>query len=95
MRHDTFQNEAGHQDHNIGRDIFLCFTRVVTEYQVEECSEGIEEVNAEILLEVMECGTHSVNTWVMENVSLPPPPPPLLLTDRSLLPPPPPPPQEI
>ena len=42
MRHDTFQNEAGHQDHNIGRDIFLCFTRVVDRHQVEECSRHLE-----------------------------------------------------
>ena len=42
VRHDTFQNEAGHQDHNIGRDIFLCFTRVVDSHQVEECSRHLE-----------------------------------------------------
>ena len=42
VRHDTFQNEAGHQDHNIGRDIFLCFTRVVDRHQVEECSRHLE-----------------------------------------------------
>jgi len=61
---------------HLGHEVFLCFTREVTRYQVEECSEGIEDVTSELLLEVMECGTHSVNTWAMENVSLPPPPPP-------------------
>jgi len=74
LLNDLIQNPKANR--HLGHDIFLCFTRVVTQYQVEECSEGIEEVNAEMLLEVMECGTHSVNTWVMENVSLPPPPPP-------------------
>ena len=49
MRHDTFQNEAGHQDHNIGRDIFLCFTRVVDRHQVEECSRHLEVAQVRII----------------------------------------------
>ena len=63
---------------HLGHDVFLCFTRVVTQHQVEECSgsQGLNEVTTDQLLEVMECGTRSVDTWVMENVSLPPPPPP-------------------
>ena len=61
---------------HLGHQVFLCFTRVVTQHQVEECAQEIKEVSSEALLEVMGCGTHSVNTWVRDNVSPPPPPPP-------------------
>ena len=59
---------------HLGHQVFLCFTRVVTQHQVEECAQEIQEVSSEALLEVMGCGTHSVNTWVRDNVSPPPPP---------------------
>ena len=60
---------------HLGHQVFLCFTRVVTQHQVEECAQKVEEVTSEALLDVMGCGTHSVNTWVRDNVSPPPPPP--------------------
>merc|ERR1712183_337669 len=60
---------------HLGHKVFLCFTRVVTQHQVEECAQEVKEVTSEALLEVMGCGTHSVNTWVRDNVSPPPPPP--------------------
>ena len=61
---------------HLGHQVFLCFTRVVTQHQVEECAEQVQEATSEALLEVMGCGTHRVNTWVRDNVSPPPPPPP-------------------
>lgn len=61
---------------HLGHQVFLCFTRMVTQHQVEECAQEVKEVSSEALLKVMGCGTHSVHTWVRDNVSPPPPPPP-------------------
>jgi len=55
----------------MGKDIFLCYMRVVTKNLVEQCSNGMTETTPENLLTVMECGSYNVFDWIRKNVKPP------------------------
>merc|ERR1711944_359869 len=76
----TFQNET--HDGVIGRELFLCFTRVVDRHQVATCAQdvSIESLDAWTLLDVMVCNDDINDSWVIDHVNprdLPPPPQPV------------------
>ena len=65
----------GTDDRNIGREIFLCFTRVVDMAQIQSCVTEMEimeetEVTAGSLLDVMVCNERINDKWVVEHINI-------------------------
>lgn len=65
----------GTDDRNIGREIFLCFTRVVDLAQIQSCVTEIEitgetEVTAGTLLDVMVCNERINDKWVVDHINI-------------------------
>ena len=65
----------GTDDRNIGREIFLCFTRVVDVAQIQSCVTEMEmteetEVTAGSLLDVMVCNERINDKWVVEHINI-------------------------
>ena len=65
----------GTDDRNIGREIFLCFTRVVDLAQIQSCVTEMEiteetEVTAGSLLDVMVCNERINDKWVVEHINI-------------------------
>ena len=59
-------------DRNIGREIFLCFTRVVDMAQIQVCVQEMEitEVTAGTLLDVMVCNERINDKWVVDHINI-------------------------
>jgi len=74
---------AHNETHNgiIGRELFLCFTRVIDRHQVATCAEDVafeslDDLDAWTLLDVMVCNDDINDSWVIDHVNprdLPPP----------------------
>ena len=64
-------NVTDTKDRNIGREIFLCFTRVVDLAQIQACVQEIEvtEVTVETLLDVMVCNERINDKWVVDHIN--------------------------
>lgn len=65
----------GTEDRNIGREIFLCFTRVVDMAQIQDCVKereitGETVVTAGTLLDVMVCNERINDKWVMDHINM-------------------------
>ena len=65
----------GTDDRNIGREIFLCFTRVVDVAQIQSCVKEMEitgetEVTAGNLLDVMVCNERINDKWVVDHINI-------------------------
>ena len=65
----------GTDDRNIGREIFLCFTRVVDVAQIQSCVTEMEmteetEVTAGSLLDVMVCNERINDKWVVDHINI-------------------------
>ena len=65
----------GTDDRNIGREIFLCFTRVVDVAQIQSCVKEMEisgetEVTAGTLLDVMVCNERINDKWVVDHINI-------------------------
>ena len=60
------------EDRNIGREIFLCFTRVVDMAQIQVCVQEMEitEVTAGTLLDVMVCNERINDKWVVDHINI-------------------------
>jgi len=55
----------------MGKQIFICNSRVVTRNLVEQCSSNMTEVTSENLLAVTECGHYTVFKWFKDNIKFP------------------------
>jgi len=65
----------GTDDRNIGREIFLCFTRVVDMAQIQSCVTEMEimeetEVTTGSLLDVMVCNERINDKWVVDHINI-------------------------
>ena len=65
----------GTEDRNIGREIFLCFTKVVDMAQIQDCVKereitGETVVTAGTLLDVMVCNERINDKWVMDHINM-------------------------
>ena len=60
------------KERNIGREIFLCFTRVVDLAQIQTCIQEIEvtEVTVGTLLDVMACNERINDKWVVDHINI-------------------------
>ena len=65
-------NGTDTEDRNIGREIFLCFTRVVDMAQIQVCVQEMEvtEVTAGTLLDVMVCNERINDKWVVDHINI-------------------------
>ena len=65
-------NGTDTEDRNIGREIFLCFTRVVDMAQIQTCVQEMEitEVTAGTLLDVMVCNERINDKWVVDHINI-------------------------
>ena len=65
-------NGTDTKDRNIGREIFLCFTRVVDMAQIQTCVQEMEiaEVTAGTLLDVMVCNERINDKWVVDHINI-------------------------
>ena len=65
-------NGTDAEDRNIGREIFLCFTRVVDMAQIQVCVQEMEitEVTAGTLLDVMVCNERINDKWVVDHINI-------------------------
>ena len=65
-------NGTDTDDRNIGREIFLCFTRVVDMAQIQVCVQEMEvtEVTAGTLLDVMVCNERINDKWVVDHINI-------------------------
>ena len=65
-------NGTDTEDRNIGREIFLCFTRVVDMAQIQSCVQEMEitEVTEGTLLDVMVCNERINDKWVVDHINI-------------------------
>lgn len=55
----------------MGKEIYLCYMRVVTRTLVQQCSSSMEDTTPGNLLTVMQCGDYKVFEWFKNNVEIP------------------------